>query len=110
VHRWSRAGGWRVKRPKWPRKAHENGGRDLALAIGEHNEEIRALWSRVVDAVAAHLEAAEAIDAKDLDAMARVIERIQRGERLALGADLPGSEARKVKKCSRVLIALMTLS
>ncbi len=92
VYRWAKAGNWARRKAELVTEATENGRTDLALAIAEHNEEIRLLWQRVAEAIAARLETAEGLDAKDLDALARVIERIQHGERLALGADLPGSD------------------
>lgn len=88
---WSRAEGWASIREAIETRALEKCIEDAATKLAKHNEKFLKIW----DAFLAHVmiglnTGKEGLPAVELEPLARVAEKAQRGQRVAMNADVPG--------------------
>ncbi len=84
--RWARTEGWREIRSEVHRDAVEMATKDLKSDIAAHNARIIAAWDRVLAVLEERL--AGGLDLESVELLTRALERVQRGQRTALGADV----------------------
>ncbi len=107
VAAWAEADGWEALRTVIERESNAIAAGVMARELAEINKNLLDTWGTFLQRVRARLTDDEAapMTAADLDALSRIVSRLQTGQRTALGADVP-----QELECGRFVVEYQGLS
>lgn len=91
VYLWARREDWQGLRESIETRALEKCVEDASTKLSKHNEKFIKVWdaflARVIQGI--NVEDRKGIEPETLEALARIAEKAQKGQRIAMNADMP---------------------
>lgn len=97
VGKWRRLEDWDTMRMKIDRRAAEVFAERIATDRVTMNESHFRLWQVVLGRLADDLKTNRTVDLRELDRVTSIVEKVQRGQRLARGMALDGETEAKIR-------------